>query len=383
MIVLKQARLPIKIWAEESDLVGYEEAIAQAVNLANHPLAQKWVALMPDFHIGYGMPVGGVLATQGGVIPNAVGVDIGCGMLAAETNLKKDQLPKDLLQQLRQLIHAKVPVGMKHHKHPQHHPYLKTTSKDPIISTQLKAADTQIGTLGGGNHFIEIQADEEGKVWIMIHSGSRNLGKRVADYYHRKAIDYTVNDKGLPDRDLAYLSDKVPQYQMYLEAMNFCLKFAEHNRENMLKAIKSAFAEVGKPLSVKQQFDNHHNFAALETHYGQKLLIHRKGAIKAEGLVIVPGSMGTASYIGEGLRPSESFNTCAHGAGRTLGRRQANRTISHAQAVSAMRHVVFNVRHGDYDEMPMAYKNIDRIIKLQADLVKPVHKLHPLAVVKG
>lgn len=383
MIVINRGKLPIKVWAQAKDLVGYDEAIAQAVDLANHPLAREWVALMPDFHIGYGMPIGGVVGAVGGVIPNAVGVDIGCGVLAARTNLKADQLSRPKLEEIRLKIHKLVPVGFNHHKRSQQHPYLKKSVDDPVIKPQLASADKQVGTLGGGNHFIEIQADETGQIWLMIHSGSRNLGKRVADYYHKIALKYTESAGNLPTRDLAYIPKNKPQYQMYLKAMNYCLHFAEASRQLMLDRMIKAFAACDLPLKIEQQFDIHHNFAAAEKHYGQTLLVHRKGAVKAEGLLSIPGSMGSASYICQGLKPAESFNSCSHGAGRTIGRREAKRRFTHEQAVKSMQHVVFNVRHGQYDELPMAYKDIDRVIKLQADLAKPLHKLIPLAVVKG
>ncbi len=383
MITISKGKLPVKVWAEKKDLVGYDEAIAQAINLANHRLARKWIALMPDFHIGYGMPIGGVVGTVGGVIPNAVGVDIGCGVLAALTNLQTQKLSRQKLEEIRLVIHRLIPVGFKHHGRPQHHPYLKTPTDDPIIKAQLASADKQIGTLGGGNHFIEIQADETGQLWLMIHSGSRNLGKRVADYYHKVALKYTAAARDLPDRDLAYIPKSKPEYQMYLKAMNFCLRFAEASRQSMLDRIGSALAACDLQIEVEKAFDTHHNFAAVEEHHGQRLLVHRKGAVKAEGWLSIPGSMGSASYICKGLKPAESFNSCSHGAGRTIGRRQANRTFTYEQAVEAMKDIAYNVRHGQYDELPMAYKDIDRVIKLQAELAKPLHKLLPLAVVKA
>lgn len=384
MIVLNTEKLPIKIWAEQKDLVGFEEAITQAKNLANHPLSRQWVCLMSDFHIGYGMPIGGVLATQGGVIPNAVGVDIGCGMIAAKTNLLAEDLTREKLQELRLEIHKRIPVGMTRHKEKQNHPYLQVESTDPVISKQLLAADFQIGSLGGGNHFIEIQADEEDRVWIMIHSGSRNLGLQVCNYYHGRAKEYMEQfASSIPDMDLAFLPDSVKEYQMYLDAMQFCMGFAEASRESMFQQVKLAFEAQGVAFEEDLKFDTHHNFAQMENHYGQNLLIHRKGAVKAEGLVTIPGSMGTSSYICEGLKPLESFNTCSHGAGRVLGRKQANKIITHDQAVESMQHVVFGIKNGDYDEMPMAYKDIEKIIEYQSDLVKPAYKLRPLAVCKG
>lgn len=383
MIVIEKGRLPVKVWAESTDLVGYDEAIDQAIDLANHPLARKWIALMPDFHIGYGMPIGGVVATHGGVIPNAVGVDIGCGILTARTNLSVNQLSRSKLVQLSRFIHKLVPVGFSHHKQAQEHAFFESSPPEQITRAQESAAKTQIGTLGGGNHFIEIQSDQGGKVWLMIHCGSRNLGKRVADHYHKIALRASGSDSKLPAKDLAYIPADRPEYPMYLGAMNYCLKFAESNRSLILERLKSAFAASGMPITIEEQIDSHHNFAALEKHFGQQLLVHRKGAIRAEGLLTIPGSMGTTSYVCEGLKPAESFNSCAHGAGRVIGRREAKRRFTQEQAQDAMKHVVIHVRPDQYDELPMAYKDIDRIIKLQADLVRPVYRLQPLTVVKS
>lgn len=389
MFTISTEKLPIKIWAKETELAGYEDAIAQAKNLANLPIAHKWVCLMPDFHVGFGMPIGGVLAAKGGVVPNAVGVDIGCGMIAAQTSLIADQLSKELLQRIRIAVHRKVPVGMAHHKEKQHSLFLEkaqTTDimEDPVISTQLESAMYQIGSLGGGNHFIEIQKDEDSQVWIMIHSGSRNLGKRVCDYYHKVAKQY-MEERNItvPDTDLSFLPEDTKEFSMYLNAMRFCMQFAEQSRELMFQNVKKTFAEYNVGFDELQKFDTHHNFAEKEKHFGEELYIHRKGAVRAEGLVTIPGSMGTASYICEGLKPEESFVTCSHGAGRRLGRKQANALITHEQAVEAMKGVVFGIKNGDYDEMPMAYKDIDTVIADQADLVTPKYRLLPLAVIKG
>ena len=218
----------------------------------------------------------------------------------------------------------------------------------------------------------------------MIHSGSRNLGKRVCDYYHGIAKSYMEKfASNIPDMDLAFLPTEVKEYEMYLEAMRFCMGFAEASRALMYQRVRDSFRELGFGFTVQKMFDTHHNFAQMEDHFGQNLLIHRKGAVKAEGLITIPGSMGTASYICEGLSPKESFNTCSHGAGRVMGRKEANKQITHEQAVKAMEGIVFGIKQGDYDEMPMAYKDISKVIEYQKDLVKPLYKLKPLAVCKG
>lgn len=381
MIVLTTERLPIKVWAEAEHLVGFDNALDQARNLANHPLARKWIALMPDFHVGYGMPIGGVLAIRGGVIPNAVGVDIGCGMIAAGSDRLASEFTREDLQAIRLAIHEKVPVGNAHHKELQtfQAPVLQEPAGD-VTREEYEAARRQIGTLGGGNHFIELQVDEEGRLWVMLHSGSRNVGLKVCNHYEKVAKAYMEQwHSAIPDKDLAFLPDSVPEYRQYLDEMRWCMAFAEESRLRMLEATMA----ILPGMSVLTLIDTHHNFAAMERHYGENLMVHRKGAVKAEGLLTIPGSMGTASYICEGLAPRESFNTCSHGAGRVMGRKEANRQFTHEQAVESMKDVVFGIKQGDYDEMPMAYKDIDTVVANQSDLVRPLHRLKPLAVVKG
>jgi tRNA-splicing ligase RtcB len=385
MKVIATEKLPIKIWWDDID--EGDAAIDQARNLANHPIARKWICLMPDYHVGYGMPIGGVLATRGGVVPNAVGVDIGCGMIAARTELEAERLSRDQLHDLRMAVHARVPVGMKHHERPRKlDDELMDRGRDlRIVGGELGRAQLQVGTLGSGNHFIEIQRDIEGLVWIMLHSGSRNVGLRVCNHYHDVAKDYMQRfHSAVPHVDLAFLPESVPEYRAYLDEMRWCMAFAEANRNLMFDAVCASFEEVlGREPQIELRFDTHHNFAQMEHHFGEDLLVHRKGAVEAKGLVTIPGSMGTASFIGEGRQPEESFRTCSHGAGRVLGRKEANRQITHARAVESMQHVVYGVRQGEYDEMPACYNDIDTVMSAQADLVAPVHRLLPLAVVKG
>jgi tRNA-splicing ligase RtcB len=385
MKVIDTEKIPIKIWSDAIDEA--DGSIEQARNLANHPIARKWVCLMPDYHVGYGMPIGGVLATKGGVVPNAVGVDIGCGMIAARTDFAADDLSRDDLQALRKAIHARVPVGMKHHERPRALPdgLLDGGRGLRIVSAELGKAAHQAGTLGSGNHFIEIQREADGRVWIMLHSGSRNVGLRVCNHYHGVAKTYMERfHAAIPHMDLAFLPDSVDEYGEYLAEMRWCMAFAETNRVFMYEAVLDAFREVkGRAPAIDLQFDTHHNFAQMEHHFGEDLLIHRKGAVEAKELVTIPGSMGTASYIGEGCEAADSFRTCSHGAGRVLGRKKANAVITHEQALESMQHVVYGVRQGEYDEMPAAYKDIDSVMEHQSDLVSPVHRLLPLAVVKG
>ncbi len=382
-------RIPIKIWSavDPARDKGWDIAFKQLRNLANHPLAYKYICAMPDLHLGYGMPIGGVLATQGGVIPTAVGVDIGCGMIAVRTSIIASTISRTTLEGIREEIHKRVPVGKDHHPDPlpvKLMPLDLDMHEGAIVTQQFDRACSQLGTLGGGNHFIELQKDENDYLWIMIHSGSRNIGWRVCDHYHKIAKKYmTEFHSDIPNLDLSFLPQSVPEYEYYMEEMNWCMAFAEKSRALMLEQVELAFLAKGITFKKDFEIDTHHNFAAMENHFGKNLLIHRKGAVKAKGYVTIPGSMGTASYIGLGLEPEESFNTCSHGAGRRMGRLEANRTANHENSVAAMEHVVYGVRQGDYDEMPRCYKDIDAVMEAQKDLVKPVYRLVPLAVVKG
>jgi len=396
VIAAEGARLPIKVWARPEDLVGFDSALAQACNLANHPLAFKHVALMPDFHVGYGMPIGGVFATEGGIVPNAVGVDIGCGMQALGLGIYAPDA-RELLEEWRwrvhewrRRVHERVPVGEgRYHQQGQEIGFFDEALEAdaqgcPIVAQNLERARLQLGTLGGGNHFIELQVAENGELWVMIHSGSRGIGHKVCTYYEREARK--LNEKwhsAIPDRDLAFLPDDHDVGRAYLREMEWCLRFADANRRHMMLAVRAVLAELGLSGPTGTTVHTHHNYVAREHHFGRDPWVHRKGAVKADGLVCIPGSMGTASYVARGLGERESFGSCSHGAGRVLGRKEANRTISHEQAEAAMAHVVFGVRQGDYDEMPQCYKDIDQVMENQRDLAEAAFRLRPLAVVKG
>jgi tRNA-splicing ligase RtcB len=308
-------------------------------------------------------------------------------MIAARTDIAADSLDRGTLQAIRAEVHNRVPVGFKQHETPQ---FLwdgarETAAALPVIAKRVDAAALQIGSLGGGNHFIELQKDGEGHVWLMVHSGSRNLGKQVCEHYDRIARDYmAAMSVEVPSKDLAYLPDETLQHDEYLASMDWCLRFAEESRERMLARVHEVVESVlARPIEVATPVQTHHNYASLESHDGEDVWVHRKGAVRAQGLVTIPGSMGTASYIARGKDNPLSFGTCSHGAGRVLGRKEANRRITHEEAEKAMEHVVFGVRKGDYDEMPMAYKDIDKVMFNQADLVEPEVRLTPLAVVKG
>lgn len=382
-----QTKVPVLSWAKEVD----GKTLAQVVNLANLPFAYHHVALMADAHAGYGMPIGGVLALENAIIPNAVGVDIGCGVRIIKTNLGAEDLGKDnLLHEILVQISRDIPVGFRHHEEKQEAELFSKTPNIEILQKEKEAAKTQVGTLGGGNHFIEIQSDEEGNVWVMVHSGSRNYGKKTADYYYKKAIEYDGKNKfETTHRELSWFPFDSKEGQEYFRAMNFCLEFAKENRKQMAEKIIAAFLKFIPQFRVTFEHDIHHNYAAVEDHFGKKLIVHRKGATKAEAgqMCLIPGSMGTKSFLAEGLGNADSFKTCSHGAGRAMGRKEAKRRFGVAEVLEELRSKnieIFTPSKRDLpEEASKAYKNIEEIMASQADLVKPIHTLSPLGVVKG
>ena len=380
MKVIDTEKLPIKMWLDTIE----EGALEQAKNLANLPFAFKWVALMPDSHQGYGMPIGGVLATDNVIIPNAVGVDIGCGMVAVKTSLKEVDTPtlKDVMSGVRNII----PVGSTHQKESQVWGGFDSAPDIPIIQQELEPARKQLGTLGGGNHFIEIQQGNDGHIWLMIHSGSRNIGLKTANVYHKMAqglCERWYSD--IPDKDLAFLPLDTKEGQEYFEAMTFCMAFAQANRSLMMQRLVEVLNEA-TGATILDEVNIHHNYAAIEHHYGKNVLVHRKGATKASlGLRgIIPGSMGTASYIVTGLGNAESFSSCSHGAGRKMGRKEAQRTLNLEEEQNRMSNVIHGLwSTNDLDEAPGAYKDIDVVMENQKDLVEVAVRLTPLMVIKG
>ncbi len=394
MYEITDERIPIKVWDEyptETPHLLYENVFVQARNLANLPCAVEHVCLMPDYHLGYGMPIGGVLATKDAVVPNAVGVDIGCGMNALKTSIEAASISKEKFQKLREEVHKRVPVGKNRRKSPKLLPEEMYSQAPPVAQTNLGNAESSLGTLGSGNHFIEFQTDGD-KLWVMLHSGSRNVGLQICNHYHHKAKELMADRKiKLPDSDLAYLTIDVTDYHLYIDEMNWAMRFAEENRAEMELQTILAMNEVLGEFDLENSIDTHHNFAAIEHHFGRPLMIHRKGAVKAQGLVTIPASMGRHvpgreeqhSYICKGLEPTASFNTCAHGAGRNMSRSQAKKNISREEAEAQMEGVVFGIRDGSFDEMPVAYKDINAVIEAMSDLVEVEVELSPLAVVKG
>lgn len=378
--MIQKGRIPIKIWASEVE----EGALQQAINLSNLPFAFRHIALMPDVHQGYGMPIGGILATvERMIIPNAVGVDIGCGITAIKTDLT--EIPTKGIKIVLEKAKKLIPVGFKHNKKPQEWAGFRFAPNLTIIEKELESARHQISSLGSGNHFCSIEQGSDGYIWLMVHSGSRNIGLKVANYYNNIAKKLNQKNKIVPkEYDLAPLSLDIPEGNEYFQVMNYCLKFAKANRELLAEKLLSVFSEV-TGAKIARVIDCHHNYACEEEHFGKKVIVHRKGAIQAKTgqIGIVPGSMGTPSYIVEGLGNPESFYSCSHGAGRVMSRKQANKDFTEEMANSAMQGIVFDGWRGDLSEAPMAYKDIEKVIAIQDDLVKPLVKLTPLGVMKG
>ena len=367
-----------------------EGAVQQAVNISKHPWLVGNVCLMPDTHEGYGMPIGGVAALNEAICPNMVGVDIGCGMLAVKTNLK--DISKDQVKQVMGKIRDRIPVGFNHHKEPQINDIFNNDlwNKTTVCKEQFQSAQYQLGTLGGGNHFIEIQKDEEDCIWFMIHSGSRNLGKRVADYYNKKAVELCTHWKqfDIVKQELAVLPIDTPEAKCYISEMNLCLEFAYANRMLMADSIIKSFIEIFPLFETKELINIHHNYATIEHHYNKDVWVHRKGATLArKGTIgIIPGSQGTCSYIVEGLGNESSLCSCSHGAGRKMSRMKAKQTLTVEEEAKRLNdlgivHSIFNIN--DLDEAPSVYKDIDVVMEEQKDLVKILVKLSPLGVVKG
>ena len=380
----------VKMWLTDID----KSARKQVENLASLPFVYHHIALMPDCHAGMGMPIGGVLPTNDVVIPNAVGVDIGCGMCAVKTNIRARKMTKTLLRKVvLPGIRERIPLGMNHHEEPQDEKYLPTgfdIDKLQVVKNHYKSIHHQVGTLGGGNHFIELQRDEKGCLWIMIHSGSRNLGKQVGDYYNKRAkwFNELYYSRVEPELELPFLPLKTPEFNNYWAEMNYCIAFAKCNRSLMMERIEEVVADALPDVEFEPAIDIAHNYAAWENHFGHNCIVHRKGAVRArEGEIgIIPGSMGTSSYIVEGLGNPDSFMSSSHGAGRAMSRMQAIKTLNLEEEIRRMeaKKIIHGLRvQKDLDEAASAYKDIDQVIALEADLVKIKTKLEPIAVIKG
>ncbi len=384
-IVTVEGGVPLKLWLDRLDAGTME----QAEHLSRLPFVFQHVAIMPDAHVGYGMPIGGVMALRDTVIPNAVGVDIGCGMCAQRTSLSR--LSREQLTRIMTEVRRRIPLGFKHHRRPQPRDLMPAaTGPLRVVEQEYERALHQLGTLGGGNHFIEIQQGSDGRIWLMIHSGSRNLGYRVANYYNKVAANLNQRWKEAAPAawQLAHLPLEHEVGQAYLAEMQFCVAFALANRMLMMERLKEAVFSVVPGVTFDTFINIAHNYAAVEEHFGVPVVVHRKGATRAESgeLGIIPGSQGTPSYIVRGRGNPESFRSCSHGAGRRLGRKQAQRQLSLAAEkkrldAQGILHAIRGVR--DLDEAAGAYKDIGRVIACQRDLVEVVVELRPLAVIKG
>jgi len=390
--VISTENKPIKLWLDDIDA----GALAQARNLANLPFVFKHVAIMPDAHQGYGMPIGGVMATDGVIIPNAVGVDIGCGMCAVQTSLKEID-PASIKKIMggsaenKGGIRDKIPVGFSHHSKKQDKKWMpEPNDHTPVVKTQYKSALKQVGTLGGGNHFIEIQKGNDGHIWLMIHSGSRNIGYKVAKHYNNLAIE--LNEKWfsqVPKKwELAFLPFDSQHGRTYHTEMAYCVDFALSSRRLMMERVQECVSAVFPDTEYGELINIAHNYAAMENHFRNNVMVHRKGATKAQQdqLGIIPGSQGSASYIVRGLGNPDSFKSCSHGAGRKMGRKQAQRELDLDTEKKRLDdlgiiHAIRNKK--DLDEATGAYKDISIVMANQSDLVEIVVELKPLAVIKG
>ncbi len=391
----------IKAWMKG---VPFEEnTIEQLKKTASMPFVFKHLAAMPDAHLGIGATIGTVLPTRGAAIPSAVGVDLGCGMIAQQTTLKRTDFTVDL-RMLRNAIETAVPCGRTNNGGagdrgawgivPEHVKAIWATQFEneydtiTMVDPGAKARNTvhQLGTLGSGNHFIELTEDEEGYVWIVLHSGSRGLGNKIGTYFTDVAKKLCAKwYVTLPDPDLAYLPVDTQEFKNYKRAVELAQRFAWENRLIMLKAVNRVLFEAGLETIPVQIVHCHHNYIAWERHYGENIMVTRKGAVRAQvgDLGIIPGSMGARTYIVRGLGNRESFCTCSHGAGRTMGRREAERRFTVAEHITATEGIECDKTADTLDETPACYKNIEAVMAAQSDLVEPVHILKQFLNVKG
>ncbi|WP_101255581.1 RtcB family protein [Streptomyces barkulensis] len=389
------ARVPIRMWADPS---GVEDgAMRQLRNTATLPWV-RGLAVMPDVHYGKGATVGSVIAMEGAVCPAAVGVDIGCGMSAVRTSLTANDLPGDL-SRLRSRIEQAIPVGFGMHGDPVDPGRLPDSPASgwdgfwsrfdgvtEAVHFRRERATRQMGTLGGGNHFVEVCLDEDGAVWLMLHSGSRNIGNELAEY-HIGVARKLPHNQDLIDRDLAVFVADTPQMEAYRNDLFWAQEYAKRNRAVMMSLLKGVIRKEFRKASpsFEQVISCHHNYVAEERYDGMDLLVTRKGAIRAGGgeYGIIPGSMGTGSYIVRGLGNAASFNSASHGAGRRMSRNAAKRRFTARDLEEQTRGVECRKDSGVVDEIPAAYKPIEQVIDRQRDLVEVVAKLRQVVCVKG
>ena len=393
--IITQGKVPVKIYTDDIEVSAYR----QLCQIAELPIIYHHVAAMPDVHTGIGATIGSVIPTRDAIIPAAVGVDIGCGMNAIRLTIRAEDLPNNL-KKIRSAIESAVPVGFDmhrsciveqstltklanglkkiHEKHPQ------------LVKMQKKPHETwirQLGTLGGGNHFIELCLDENNNVWIMLHSGSRGTGNAIGRYFIQLArTDMESQQVNLPNKNLSYFKEGMKYFDDYVEAVHWAQDYAMTNRQEMMRLIVNALKEY-LPMfeSTSEAINCHHNYVAIENHFGEQIYITRKGAIRAGAgeLGIIPGSMGTKSYIVKGKGDATSFSSCAHGAGRRMSRMQAKKQFKINDLEEQTLGVECRKDKGIIDEIPAAYKDIDLVMENQSDLVEVVHTLKQIICIKG
>ncbi|MEQ4732743.1 MULTISPECIES: RtcB family protein [Providencia] len=400
--LIQENGVPVKMWTNGVPVD--PKAVTQLQNTAKMPFIFKHLAVMPDVHVGKGSTIGSVIPTKGAIIPAAVGVDIGCGMIAVRTSLTASDLP-DSLQNIRFAIESAVPHGRTTHRHGRDKGAWHRTPD--IVDTHWAHLDEEfkricdkypklrgtnhynhLGTLGTGNHFIELCLDEQDRVWVMLHSGSRGVGNAIGNLFITLAQkDMQQHIANLPDRDLAYFEEGSVHFNDYMEAVSWAQDFARHNREVMMHRVLEALSrEIPKPFITEQEAVNcHHNYVQKEQHFGEEVLVTRKGAVSARKgqMGIIPGSMGAKSFIVRGLGDEESFCSCSHGAGRVMSRTEAKKRFSVSDQKMATAHVECRKDSDVIDEIPMAYKDIDAVMAAQSSLVEIVHTLRQVVCVKG
>ncbi|HZQ75601.1 MAG TPA: RtcB family protein [Burkholderiales bacterium] len=392
---IEEGSVPVKAYAADIE----PAARQQLVNLSRLPIVHHHVAAMPDVHLGIGATVGSVIPTKRAIIPAAVGVDIGCGMIATRLSLAASELSEKALSKVFHQIERDVPLGFRQHgerevrsaaARPFQKELAKIMQKHPGIEKRMGRSSSwvhQMGTLGGGNHFIEVCLDESDRVWVMLHSGSRGIGNAIGTYFIELAKKDSQRDNlQLPDRDLAYFPEGARHFDDYVDAVGWAQDYAAANRAEMLELVLEAMHRHLPPFEQTAEAVNcHHNYVQRERHYGEDVWLTRKGAIRAgKGeLGIIPGSMGTRSYIVRGKGSAESFDSCAHGAGRRMSRNAAQKTFSLKDLEEQTAGVVCRKDKGVLDEIPGAYKDIDEVMANQSDLVETVHTLKQVLCVKG
>jgi tRNA-splicing ligase RtcB (3'-phosphate/5'-hydroxy nucleic acid ligase) len=383
---IRGRKADILAWTDPAEIEGV--ALEQLRNISSLPWVFHHVAAMPDVHFGKGATVGSVIAMKGAVSPAAVGVDIGCGVGAVRTSLTASDLPDDL-RPWRTAVERTIPVGFNEHRGPLERPQDKALWDEfhqlaPAVKDLMGKARRQLGTLGGGNHFIELCLDTENRVWMMLHSGSRNIGKTLADIHIARAKKL-LHNQDLPDRDLAVFLSGTKEMEEYRRDLFWAQRYAMKNREAMLELYGSVLQEFRPEVQLADPVLCHHNYVAEETHFGEQVLVTRKGAIRAGRgeLGIIPGSMGTRSYVVRGLGNAQSFESASHGAGRRMSRGEARRRFSVKDLQEQTKGVECRKDGGVLDEIPAAYKSIEKVMENQKDLVEVVAELRQVLCVKG